>query len=106
MELWSTLEHKNVLELIEKIVDDEVCIFVTPCYPINIAEAFRIYRKENYLFDLMCGWVKDVFDAVGYFHSRGLCHLDLKDNNVLTYDDKAIVCDFTSLRECNGKTDR
>ena len=55
-----------------------------------------------------CGQLvtQDIFiqvcEVVSYLHKMGVCHLDLKPDNILLSDSKVVLIDFNTASECQN----
>jgi len=77
------LEHPNLLPILEAGTVGPVCYLVTPfCAGPSLAEWLR--RQEGPVAcELAARLVRDLARTVGYVHSRGVLHRDIKLSNVL-----------------------
>ena len=41
-------------------------------------------------------------EVVGYMHKMGVCHLDLKPDNILVSDSKVVLIDFNTASKCQS----
>ena len=98
LKMWPSLSHPNVLDLVEIITCEEAYIFVTLCLPITLDKLLVVWKGKENMFDITVSWIRDFLSGTQYLHERGVCHLDLKLNNVLVADDgRVVLCDYTSL---------
>ena len=71
-----------------------------PKYPTSldvVLEKSILQQDENGLTRAL-RWLTGILEGVSYLHQQSLCHLDLKDSNVLINDsDVAVITDFGSL---------
>ena len=102
MYLWSCLRHSNVLPLPYVMHRDEVDIFLMPHLPgclMNVLEDPRFCQSPTF-FEMTTGWMRDTITGLEYLHEYGVCHLDVKADNILiTSEFRAVLCDFSVLTE-------
>lgn len=98
--LWPAFDHQNVLPLLDFIQLPHADLFITP---LMYSDMETILEDEDFVFDqdffdLAKKWLKEVLDALDYFHGQKLCHLDIKADNVLIdYGFNAVLCDFSFI---------
>lgn len=108
LHLWPRLRHNHILPLLDVIKHDEIYIFLMPQHATNLAYALAhpMFRQNEELFELTIDWMRDIINGLSCLHESGMCHLDLKSDNILiTYDFKAVISDFSVLTEANEKID-
>lgn len=107
--LWPLLDHQNVLPLLEFIQLPHADLFVTPMMYSDmetILEDEEFFYDQDFL-DLAKRWLREVLDALDYFHCQKLCHLDLKADNVLIdFGLNAVLCDFSFLSHSDAPVER
>ncbi|GIY21511.1 hypothetical protein CDAR_106731, partial [Caerostris darwini] len=111
---WPKLQHDTILPLIEYITLDSCTVFIMPVMrkDLWIRASSEISHKcvnepqfynDELSFGLCRIWLGDVATALDYLHNQGLCHLDLKLDNVLLKDNgRACLADFSLLSDING----
>lgn len=53
------------------------------------------FRKDSTGFKRAVSYLKDVAEGLSYLHNSGICHADLKSNNILNdAADRASICDI------------
>lgn len=98
--LWPTLHHDNVLDLLEVIKMPYADLFVMP---LMYRDMETVLEAEAFINNPSClvlakRWLAEILQALNYLHSKRMCHLDIKGDNVLIdYDSRAVLCDFTFI---------
>ncbi|XP_035228099.1 serine/threonine-protein kinase ppk16-like [Stegodyphus dumicola] len=99
---WPKLHHPNILPLLEYITLDACTVFIMPAMRKDLwmcVNEPRFYSEEL-SFGLCRIWLRDVATALDHLHEHGLCHLDLKlDNVFLKPDGYACLGDFSLLSD-------
>ena len=109
IQIWPSLNHKNILRLLFCECYAESYLFYTDIHPCTVEEEVveRILTDEPGEFDEASNWLKDIVDGVRYLHDQDLAHLDIKSNNVLiSKDRKAILMDFGFITSTKKPIDR
>ena len=107
LEMWPSLSHPNILDLVQIITCEKAYIFVTLYLPTTLDKFLVVCKKQENMFDVAVSWIRDFLGAAQYLHERGMCHLDLKLDNVLLADDlRAVLCDYTSLSPYSESTSK
>ena len=100
--LWPCLRHPNVLPLEKRICYKNTDIFLTPYHPTSLHRALKSpkFRQSPELFEITLGWIKGFMTGLEYLHEYGVCHWDLKADNILiTSEGQAVICDFSGIAE-------
>lgn len=100
--LWTCLRHPNVLPLLDKFHYKEVDIFIMPLMTDSLYKVLRNpdFRNSPNLFEKTVDWIQDVTTGLEYMHGYGVCHLDLKVDNILISSElRAVICDFSGIAE-------
>lgn len=103
---WPKLDHENVLPLVSVFRKGEFDIYLMPLHPNTLKNTLKecCFRKSRGSFDLTKRWLLNISDGLEYLHSRDVCHLDLKADNILISSQKtAIICDFTCLSRIHDR---
>ena len=107
--LWPTLDHQNVLPLLEFIEVPYAHLFLTPLLYGDMETILESneFRNDPDGLDVARKWLRDVLDALDYLHSQKLCHLDIKADNVLIdYNINAVLCDFSFINNADEPLQR
>ena len=107
--LWPCLRHPNVLPQQKRFCYKNIDIFFMPYYPASLFKVLQSpnfrYRPER--FEMMVGFIKDLMTGLEYLHEYGVCHLDLKADNILiTSEWRAVICDFSGIAETKQLVNR
>jgi len=86
LDILRTLDHPNVIRVFETFETDLECFLVTE-YCAG-GELFQRLINAGHLDEEQAALVmRQLLSAVAYFHSRGICHKDLKPENLLLLSD-------------------
>ncbi|KAG8183519.1 hypothetical protein JTE90_003869 [Oedothorax gibbosus] len=98
--LWPKLDHENVLPLLEFLPLGGVGAFIMDAQAGSLDDAMdKEFRMGPHALDGVKTWLRDIVCGLEYLHSKDLCHLDLKvDNILISHSSRALLCDFTFLR--------
>lgn len=99
---WPHLVHQNILPVkrVIKLKDEAGTLFVMPSLPNSLHDivASAEFPEDKRALLRSKRWFKDVLSGIAYMHSKQLCHLDIKSDNILVDSrDRAVVCDFSGL---------
>lgn len=100
--LWPCLRHPNVLPLLGKMHHKDLDIFVMPLMPNTLCDVLKDanFRNNTRFFDMTIGWIKDMVTGLEYLHAYGVCHMDIKEENILISSDlTAVLADFSGIAE-------
>ncbi|KAJ6485462.1 kinase-like domain-containing protein [Mycena vitilis] len=102
IDTWLTLRHPNIVRFLGANILDDAPFLVMPCMPYN-ARQFLRGRPD---FDPI-RVLPDVSLGLQYLHSHGICHGDIKGNNILVEDSsRAVLSDFGLARIKSDTTNR
>ncbi|GIY03097.1 protein kinase domain-containing protein [Caerostris darwini] len=103
-ELWPTINHPNLLPILRTDVFLDNCvIFLMPyvgCDLFNVLyEKVPNFHSDSRCFVRKKRYMNDILKGLEYMHSKKLCHLDLKEENILICykTDSAVLGDFSTL---------
>ena len=105
-ELWNRVLHPNVLPLMDFMKLPEFEIFVMPLAERSLYDFMkdRRFLRKSSSFEITKNWLSGVIKGVDYLHKVGLCHLDVKIDNVLiTSNKKAMLSDFSCVNTTEDK---
>lgn len=94
-EIASSLNHKNIIKLVEYKTDAETPFIVMELFSeINLKQALR--RGPDPIAYQLAHIIEQASEALYYFHSKGYVHCDIKpDNLLLSRDFEVKLIDFT-----------
>lgn len=97
--IWKNLHEENMVPLLESFTFKSLktTVFLMPLYKKTLFDAMKdeAFRKDSSAFYRGVSWIKNVISAVAGLHQQGICHLDVKSNNILIDDfDEALLTDF------------
>lgn len=100
--LLSSLDHANVIKVVDMQLDAEPHSYVMPLYNSSLEkELTGIAGDEGRIAKIFTS----ILDAVAYAHANGVIHRDLKPGNVLMNDDgDLVVSDFGLGRRLDSKS--
>ncbi|KAG8185271.1 hypothetical protein JTE90_023884 [Oedothorax gibbosus] len=98
---WPNLQHPNILTLMEQHQFGEYHIFIsakqeTRLQDIRYTAPFKDIKQ--YMLDALSG--------LEYLHHLGMCHLDIKADNILIGKHGAVLCDFGFVAQSKGLINR
>ena len=111
IEIAAGLNHPHILAVHDSGNAAGVLYYVTP-YVEGESLRARLRRERPLPLDEALRITREVADALGYAHQRGVIHRDIKPENILLQAGHAIVADFGiarvvgAAREARGTTPR
>ena len=97
IEIVASLQHPHLLTLIES-GSDQGFLFYTMPYVEGESLRDRLNREHQLPLEDAILITREVADALGYSHGRGVLHRDIKPENILLTGGHAIVADFGIAR--------
>ncbi len=97
VELTSQLEHPNILSIFDAGEADGFLYYVMPLIEGESLRD-RLNRETQLPMEDALQIAKDVADALGHSHSKGIMHRDIKPENILLSGGRAVVADFGIAR--------
>jgi serine/threonine protein kinase/Flp pilus assembly protein TadD len=93
IEIAARLSHPHILTLIDSGEADGLLYFVMP-FVDGESLRQRMSREGRLATDQALAITRQVANALGYAHARGVVHRDIKPENVMLHEGEAIVTDF------------
>jgi serine/threonine-protein kinase len=93
IELTASLQHPHILPLFDSGSADGRLFYVMPFVEGETLRA-RLERERQLPVADAVRITREVADALGYAHARGVVHRDIKPENILLHDGHALVADF------------
>ena len=97
IEIGGQLSHPNILPIFDSGEADGFLYYVMP-FIEGESLRDRLYRETQLPLDDAMQITKEVADALGYSHDKGIMHRDIKPENILLSGGRAIVADFGIAR--------
>ena len=91
------LQHPNILPLHDSCQDARCLYYVMPYVEGETLRA-RLLREGRLPLAEAVSIAREVLDALGYAHRRGVIHRDIKPENILLSEGHALVADFGIAR--------
>ena len=97
IKLVAKLQHPNILSLFDSGEADGLLYYVMPfVYGESLGD--RLQREPMLPIETAVGIALEVADALGYAHSLGIVHRDIKPDNIMLSGNHALVADFGIAR--------
>ena len=97
IQLTAQLQHPHIVALIDSGDADGLLYYLMP-YVEGETLRDRLRRTGPCSIDDTVRLAREVADALGYAHRKGVIHRDIKPENILLADGHAIVADFGIAR--------
>ncbi|KAG8179755.1 hypothetical protein JTE90_022934 [Oedothorax gibbosus] len=94
IDLWAILEHPHILPLLKTFETAKYQVFLSPIKEGSLEGAVK---NRKLTFAQLRHYLQGAFQGLNYLHVNGMCHLDVKGNNVLIGGGNGIICDFGFL---------
>src|SRR6266852_1778834 len=101
IEIAAALNHPNILAVHDSGAADDVLYYVTP-YVEGKSLRDRLRETARLPLEEALQIAREVADALGYAHQRGVIHRDIKPENILFQSGHAVVADFGIARAVTG----
>ena len=89
----AALQHPHILPLFDSGEADGFLYYVIP-YIEGETIRERLSRETQFGIDEAIRMAREVADALDYAHRHGVIHRDIKSENILVHDGRAMVMDF------------
>jgi serine/threonine-protein kinase len=97
IETTANLRHPHILPLYDSGEAEGFLFYVMPLVEGESLRS-RLDRVKQLPIDEALGIAREVADALGYAHGRGIIHRDIKPENILLEGGHAVVADFGIAR--------
>ena len=101
--LAAQLQHPHIVGLLDSGEADGLLYYVMP-YVEGETLRERLARTGSLSLDEALRFTRDVADALGYAHARGVIHRDIKPENIMVSGRHALVMDFGVARAVSAAT--
>jgi len=110
-DLLKKLDHPNIVRLIEAFRDkEEICLVTELCKGDTLINAMAS-RNDGFTEDEVASIILQLLQAVNYCHKSGICHRDIKCDNIIIEDaglqikliDFGLACLFDPEKGMTGK---
>src|ERR1044071_6161119 len=93
IETTANLQHPNILPLFDSGRVDGTVFYVMP-YVAGESLRHRLIRETELPVNDAIGIAAEIAEGLDYAHRHGVIHRDIKPDNVLFHDGRALVADF------------
>jgi serine/threonine-protein kinase len=102
-QLLSQLEHPKVVRLYDYEVDDDRAYFV-----MELLEGVPLSRRPSHAYEVpeTRELLEELLDPLGFIHSRGVLHRDLKPTNILDVPGRGLVLIDFGLARATDASER
>jgi serine/threonine protein kinase/Flp pilus assembly protein TadD len=105
IQVAAQLQHPHIVALIDSGEADGVLYYLMPLVEGETLRA-RLERVGRLAVDETIRITREVADALGYAHRRGIVHRDIKPENILLADGHAFVTDFGIARALDSSANQ
>ena len=92
IDILSRFQHPNMLGLIARFIDSKNHIHLI--LPLADEDLYKRAQKGNYTIDQVLDWMFQILSAVEFLHSNNYYHCDIKTDNILLFNNQALLADF------------
>ena len=92
--LLATLRHSNLPRVTDHFIDVNGLQYLVMDYVAGEDLQARLERQGALSESEALRWMNQILDAVGYLHSRGVIHRDIKPQNIILAQGQATLVDF------------
>ncbi len=103
IEIAAQLSHPHILPVHDSGESDGVLYYVMP-YVEGESLRERVHREGRLAVDDALRLAREMAEALGYAHKRGIVHRDIKPANVMLGEGHALVADFGIARAADSGT--
>ena len=93
IKMTANLQHPHILSLFDSGEADGLVFYVMP-YVEGESLRDRLTREKQLPVEEAVAIAREVADALGYAHARGVVHRDIKPENIMLAGGHALVADF------------
>ncbi|KAG8183903.1 hypothetical protein JTE90_002471 [Oedothorax gibbosus] len=98
-DLWAILKHPHTLPLLQTVHTAKYQVFLSPLMEGGLEAA--VYNGKV-TFAQLRHYLQGAFEGLNHLHVSGMCHLDVKSDNVLIGGGKGVLCDFGFVAPINS----
>jgi serine/threonine-protein kinase len=97
IEILTELEHRNILPLHASGIAGALVYYVMP-FAVAGSLRPRIEREGRLRYDQTLDFTRQVAQGLDHAHAHGIIHRDMKPENIMFHDGRAVICDFGVAR--------
>lgn len=101
--------HPNILPVLEIVKLKNQTLFIMPKLPRSLHDAIstREFQEDKSSLNKSKYWFRGILAGLDHLHKIGLCHMDLKSDNILIdRKESAVICDFSGLNYTKDPVNR
>ena len=91
------LNHPNILEILDSGEADDLIFFTMPLVPGKTL-GLRVSEEGPLSIDETVSITEDIAAAIDHAHAHNIIHRDIKPDNIMFSDSRALICDFGVAR--------